>query len=216
MRVKLVVLAVALLAFAPVAGATPITVTGDGSFVVNWSYTPTDPDLSATATFTISGWGAAGFTLTISGIQNTTPATPMIGARLTSFGFGLTPNATSVSLITPGSVFTAISGGTFPAFPQVDVCAYSGSNCAGGGNDGLMQGSSDTDSLTLAVAGDFVNGVTFDPLAAKFQTRVGSYEVGYCAPGTPGCDPTIPEPATLLLLGSGLFGGAGLLRRRRR
>lgn len=197
-----------LLAFAPVADATPISVTDNASFVVNWWYTSTTPVLTATATFTISDWSAAGFALSITGIQNTTPIAPDINARLTAIGFGLTPDA-SVDRMLAGEVYQVSTGMNFPAFKTVDVCAYAGPNCGGGGSGGLQQGSLLTDSVSMRILG---TNVVIDPLAAKFQTAVGSFEVAGCSDNS--CSP-VPEPASMLLFGTGLL-GAGMFGRKRR
>ena len=70
---------------------------------------------------------------------------PQINARLTAFGFGLTPEGTFSNLVN-GSIYTwAFTN--FPAFQRVDVCLTSGGGCAGGGTGGLDQGRSTTDSL---------------------------------------------------------------------
>lgn len=70
-----------------------------------------------------------------------------------------------------------------------------------------------------------IPGVTSDTLVTSAVFRFGTeaadgFESGDCvsgcSPGTPGTadDTTVPEPASLLLLGSGLITGASMLRRR--
>ncbi len=46
------------------------------------------------ATFTVSSWTGTSFVMTVTNVANTMPASPNINARLTAFGFGLTPAGT--------------------------------------------------------------------------------------------------------------------------
>src|SRR3954467_14063085 len=67
------------------AFATSILVTGNTSFTVNWLNVATNPDLAGSARFTITGFSATGFNLTVDQITNSTASSPDIGARLVSF-----------------------------------------------------------------------------------------------------------------------------------
>ena len=200
------------------ASATSILITGNTSFTVDWLNPQTTPDLTGSATFTITNWSGSGFVLAVSDIENTMPASPNINARLTSFGFGLTPNASGFTNIVDGDIFSW-GFSNFPGFQEVDVCGYSGNNCAGGGNGGLSQGTSTLpgDIMSITVLGSFANGVTFDPVAARFQTSVGSFEFDSslrCQGEN--CTPTpVPEPASLTLVVSGLILAAARYRRRK-
>ena len=211
---------VALLLSAAPARATSITVTNNTTFTVFWLYTPTNPDLAGQARFTITNYTTAGFDLTVDQVMNTMPTSPDINARLVSFGFGLTPDATSFTNAVNGSIFSW--GFTnFPGFQSVDVCGFSGNSCAGGANGGLNQGESQLGSMSIHVNGLFTNGATFSPVAAKFQTGVGSFELDSCTRTPGGCGSTVvieatPEPASLIQLGTRLVGAAFSLRRRMR
>ena len=200
---------VAAVSAAP-ASATSIVVTGNTSFTVDWLYTATDPDLSGSATFTITNWNSSGFDLAVSNVMNTMPASPSINARLTSFGIGLSPDAAGFTNVDNGDVFSW-GFSNFPGYQQVDLCGYGGNNCAGGGNGGLNQGQSvlPGDIMSITVSGIFSNGVTFSPIPVKFQTDIGSFEFD-------GTVRTVPEPATLSLFGSGLaLAAVGKFRRRK-
>ena len=112
--------------------------------------------------------------MTVTNVANTMPTSPDINARLTAFGFGLTPEGTFSNLVN-GSIYQwAFTN--FPAFQRVDVCLTSGGGCAGGGAGGLNQGQSTPDSHSVTITGDFTNGVTIVPIPAKFQTSLGSLE----------------------------------------
>src|SRR6476660_5780248 len=85
------------------AAATSITVNQNMTFVVSWLDTSTTPNLAATATFAVSNFSSAGFTLTVSGIANQTASGT---ARLSSFGFGLTPDATGLTNAVNGTTYS--------------------------------------------------------------------------------------------------------------
>jgi hypothetical protein len=217
---RFVILGAAMLALmARPAYATSITVTGNTSFNVSWLNTVTNPDLSGSARFTISNFTTNGFDLLVDQIMNTTPTSPDINARLVSFGFGLGPDFTSYSNAVDGAVFSW-GFSNFPGFGSVDVCGYSGSNCAGGGSGGLDQGQSMAGGMSIHFNGPFSNGVTFSPVAAKFQTNGGSYEFDSTITNNNTNQTTdisaVPEPASMVLLGSGLVLAAARLKRARR
>lgn len=208
-----------LLAMPRPAAATSIVVSGDTVFTVTWLYTATNPDLAGSARFTISNWTGSSFDLAIDQIRNTTALTPNINARLTSFGFGLDPDATSFGAYTNGSDFSW-GFSNFPAFQTVDICASSGNGCAGGSSGGLNQGESSTDVMRLTINGSFASGVTFAPIPVKFQTDPASYEfdastITVCTTCNEELPPDeAPEPGTLVLLGTGFVAVAVGLRRR--
>jgi len=153
---------------------TNVFVNGNTTFTVTWQGVKESATLLATATFTVSNWTGNSFVMTVTGVGNTMPTSPNINARLTAFGFGLTPEGNFSNLVN-GSIYTwAFTN--FPAFQRVDVCLTTGSGCAGGASGGLNQGQSTSDSMSVLVTGAFPNGVTITPIPAKFQTSLGSLE----------------------------------------
>jgi hypothetical protein len=197
----------AALVFSTQAQAIQIT-SASQSFVVDWSATTTNGSLlSATSTWLVDSFSLTQIQLSIS-ITNTTILTSLLtNADITTFGFGVDPNATA-SILTAGSTFDMVGAGsgkqqTFPGgYKQIDVCIFA-QGCAGGTvNDALNAGESDY--ITLLLSGDFSGGyanLLFFP--AKFQTSDGSYEPAGCVNGN-GCT-TVPEPSVPALLGIGLL-----------
>ena len=174
--------------------------------------------LTASGSLSITG-GFNSSSLTLHVVLNNTstlngvPLTAASNVRLTGWGFGINPNATSVTFsdASDGGIIDATLD-SLPGLAAIEVCAWGGNNCSGGANGGIQAGSSDTFDLILA--GSWGNSVTFDPLGVKFQTDFGSFEfacTGTCAGGG---DVTVAEPKTLLLLGVGLIAFAALGRRK--
>lgn len=181
------------------------------SFDVNWLVASTNPDLTATSTWTVEDFSSSALTLKIS-MTNTTPNS--LASSITAFGLGISPDATGAFATNgEGDVFKFIGAGsgpneTFPGgFKAIDICIGPSSPCAGDAfNDGLLNGI--TDTITIVLSGLFGDNpaatLAFFPL--KFQTALGSFEPAGAV---------VPLPASLPLLGAALA-GLGLLGRRSR
>jgi hypothetical protein len=181
------------------------------SFSINWLQPLSGPDATAKSTWTVESFSPTKLTLGIS-LTNTTAAS--FPASITTFGFGVTPNATGAFAAGgKGTVFNKIGAGngpnqTFPGgFKGIDVCLF-GQNCAGGAFfNGLLNHA--TDAVTVALSGVFgTNPVTLGLIPLKFQTDIGSFEVA-------GTVSPVPLPAALPLLATALA-GLGLWGRRSR
>jgi len=113
---------------------------------------------------------------------------------------------------------------SIPSLNNIEVCVWSGNNCSGGGNTGILPNGSSSFVLTLQnSAGTFGNQLTLDSLGVKFQTAASSFEFACttnCVPvvctancGGGGSGGPLPEPASFALLGLGLLSLAAVRRR---
>ena len=197
------------------ASAFSIDNAGD-SLNFSWYYGGGGYNLTGAGTMTATALSSGSLTLQIS-LTNNTVAASANNARLAAFGLGIDPDATAVTFgdASDGGMINA-SLDSIPGFKTIEVCAFGGPNCSGGGNGGIFaNGASHTFSLTIT--GAFANGATIDPLGYKYQTNYGSFEFSCSTTSATGqCDGgrTVPEPGSLALLGAIAAAYAGIRRRR--
>ena len=105
LRMPVSVFALIVASAVPGSAQTTVFVNGNTSFTVTWSGSVRGgATLLATATFTVSNWTGSSFVMTVTNVKNTMPTSPDIQARLTAFGFGLTPDGTFTSQV-GGSIY---------------------------------------------------------------------------------------------------------------
>ena len=213
-RLGLAAATVVLLGVGTASHATIISSSTNNPLNFSWSKTVLGNDglhtLTGNGSMTLSGFNSSLLTVNLT-LSNTSAIGGQGGERLTSFGFGIDPNASSVGFsdATDGGMINAVLGQTFPSIQAIDICAIGGKNCAGGSNGGIFAGASDTFSVLLG--GTWGSSVNVDPIGMKYQTGYGSFEFTTGGGGTP-----VPEPTSTALvgLGLGLFGLAFLRRRK--
>ena len=196
--------------------ATMISAGSNNPLAFSWDYFTGTSNLTGNGTITLSGFNSSQLTANIT-LNNTSLIGGNGGERLTSFGFGISPNATGVTFSDANDAgMTGALLGQIPSLATVEVCVFGGQNCSGGGNGGIY-GAGGSDTFSILLAGNWGNSVEINPIGFKYQTGYGSFEFTTCTSNcgsTPPGVTEVPEPQTLALLGLGLAGMAFTRKRK--
>jgi hypothetical protein len=172
------------------AHATPVTYTTSGSF-------------NGGSNSIQFGAGANLLTITFTGVNSTVDADPSTFASLGEFQ---TTVSGSGATITPGTTFTLNINQTVPS---------AGSGSLFGTLSGTITQNSSSGVVTFSVTAVTINGVTYtltnNPLPLVPPSTNNGVTSVQAQISTP-----IPEPATMVLLGTGLAGLAAGVRKRRK
>ena len=169
------------------------------------------PDSPALCAATVSLTGNT-FTITLT---NTSPAAN--GGFLTAVAFNLTPGTTVNNFTTTNANFalfgpapTGWTGGVSPDGTRTHLISATGNDYNGGGSPsgGTPTGSTVTFTLTLAS----LNGNTETSVFNSILVRMRGFQNGG-SDKDPLTVTEVPEPAGMLLLGTGLVGVATALRK---
>lgn len=208
----LTALTAALLTVGAASHAVTISASTNNPYNFSWNQAGgTSGSLKGTGSLTISGFNSTQLSITVT-LNNTST---VASDRLTSFGFGIDPNATGVNFSDAndgGMINAGLVSQLTGNLKAVEICSWGGPNCSGGGNGGINGGGSDT--FTLLLAGNWGASVNIDPIGFKYQTNVGSYEFTTSSGVT--TSGKTPEPHSTALVGMGLLAlGLGFVRRRK-
>jgi len=182
---------------------------------------------SGTADFDVTTFNAT--TLVLDVTVNNGPLAA--GEFLESLGWNMNPAQTGGSMTTPGTFLDELSFNVnSPQFGTLNICVEdnpSNGSCGSGQPNGIP--GSTSDNFVLSLTGDFSSGsVDLDTFGLKYSGEFGSFEPGGSETGTGATDTgatdtgatntgnEVPEPTSMLLLGSGLAAVALRMRRNQK
>jgi len=215
-RLASISIAITALTFGVAGPAAAVSISLGSSFTWDFPAPGANPHLGADATIMLFSLTSTTAVLDIT-VHNTSSGDTGFTDRLTALGFRVTPTPTanptlSVTFVSGTDAFTkADTPDAIPSFSGLEnVCAFVGNNCSAG-NAGLTAGLSDEFRITLAGAFSGLSALDISGIGVKFTDCTGcSFEIA----GVPRT--SVPEPSTLLLLGTAVVGIVITARRLRK